>query len=353
MTAKLDPKVKKALDAINKKNNIEGDLPAARQLSDHPDINVETTPTGSISLDYIFGCGGFPKGRIVEIHGQPSSGKTTLSLHFASQVQKAGGIVAWVDAEACYDHRHAENIGVSRDGFIYVETNSGENLLDSIDKLAEAGVDLIVVDSVAALVPQAELDGDIGANGIALQARMLSQALRKLTAVVHKSNSTILFINQLRDNINAFGYGPKTTTPGGKSIPFYASVRIEVARIKTIKDKDAKSIGNVIKMKAVKNKVGVPFREILLNFYYESGFDFMAEFITLGLDQEVLSKQGNTIYYGEEKLGGNMQKAIAFLEENGKTTEKIGKDIENKLYKREATEKPKDRTDKVQAKSSS
>lgn len=347
MTAKLDPKIQKALDAINKKNQVEGDLPSARQLSDHPDINVETMPTGSVSLDYIFGCGGFPKGRIVEIHGQPSSGKTTLSLHFAAQVQKAGGTVAWVDAEACYDHRHAENIGVNKDKFLYIETNSGENLLDSIDKLAESGVDLIVVDSVAALVPEAELEGDIGGKSIALQARMLSQALRKLTAVVHKSNSTILFINQLRDNINAFGYGPKTTTPGGKSIPFYASIRIEVARVKTLKDKDTKSIGNVIRMKAVKNKVGVPFREIVLDFYYESGFDFMAEYTTLGLETNVLSKQGNTLYYGEEKLGGSLPKALVHLKENEKTRGKIEKEIRDCLFKEKATEKPEDRSDKV------
>lgn len=333
----LDPKIQTAIDEINKKAKKDKEIPAIRELSKSPDILVDTFNTGCISIDYLLGKG-LPKGRVMEIHGAPSSGKTTLSLHLSAEVQRQGGVVAWIDAESCYEQGHADKIGVQKDKFLYVDHDSGEKLLDRINALAKAGVDLIVVDSVAALVPEKELMGEIGDQHIALQARMLSQGLRTLTDTIHKSGSTILFINQLRDNINAFGFAPKSVTPGGKAIPFYSSVRIEVKKVKDIKDPNGKSIGSILKFRTVKNKVAPPFREVELDFYYELGFDFMSELLKLGEEYGIIKKSGNTYFYGETKLGGSTQKALNYLAENEKEREEIEEGIRKIVFPKKTSE---------------
>lgn len=295
-------------------------------------VDVEATPTGCFSLDHVFGCGGMPKGRVLEVFGEESSGKSTLALYIASQVQKAGGIVAFIDAEFSFTRKYAEDLGIKCDDLILSQPSSGEDAFDIIDKLAKTGeVDLIIVDSVAALTPEAEIEGEIGDANIALQARLLSKGLRVLTSTLGKTNTTILFINQMRSNVQSYGYGPKKTTTGGKALKFYSSVRLEVKKLKTLKDSKDVAYGTVIGVSAVKNKVAAPFRTAQLEIVFGKGINVKADEFEAALLADLITKKGNTYYYGEEKLAVGKNNAIIALSENDKIYAEVRKGLENSV----------------------
>jgi len=277
-------------------------------------IVVEATPTGCLSLDWVMGCGGFPRGRIVEIYGQESSGKTTMSLFFAAQVQKRGGKVFWIDAEQCWDSEYARKIGVDTDSLILHRPMSGEEGFDALEKMIKTNeIDLIVVDSVAALVPQDELDGEIADKSIALQARLMSKGLRMITGILAKTKTSVIFINQLRDKIGV-QWGTPTTTTGGKALKFYASIRLAVKKGDKIISSNKDVIGNSLKIKVEKNKVGLPFRETELELFFYKGLDLVGDLVNFGIKNNVISKTGSTYFYHDVKLGVGKDKVKEYLE---------------------------------------
>ncbi len=280
------------------------------------EINVEATPTGCFALDRVFGCGGLPKGRVIELFGEFSSGKSTLALFLAAQVQKSGGRCAWIDAEFCFSADYAKNLGVDVSKLIVSQPTTGEEALDIVAKLAETeAVDLVVIDSVSALVPKSELEGEIGDISMATQARMLAKGLRILTGALGKTNTTVLFLNQVRDKIGVF-YGSKVTTPGGKALKFYASVRLEVKKLKTLKNNKDEEIGTIMGICAVKNKVAAPFKKGELELYFGKGVDVYADALDTALELGVITKKGNTHLFGKVELGAGHDKAKEFLREN-------------------------------------
>ena len=296
------------------------------KLGDIKKVNVEVVPTGSVSLDIALGIGGVPRGRIVEVYGPESSGKTTLCLHIVANAQKKGGTAAFVDAEHAMDPEYAKRIGVDVDNLLISQPDSGEQALDIVETLVRSNaVDVIVVDSVAALVPRAEIEGEMGDTHVGLQARLMSQALRKLTAIISKTNATVIFINQLRMKIGVMFGNPETTT-GGQALKFYSSVRLEVRRAAQIKKGDA-VVGNRVKVKVVKNKVAPPFKVAEFDIMYNEGISLAGDAIDTGVILEVLKKSGNSYAYGEEKLGVGRETAKKYLNENPKTLEKIQKEI--------------------------
>src|SRR3990167_3808488 len=298
------------------------------RMDDEHTFKIETFKTDCLGLDYILGCGGIPKGRILEIYGMQSSGKTSLSFFLASQVQKAGGVCVWIDAEACISSDYATSLGVDMDKLVVSQPDHGEAALDIIEKMSRANVDLIVVDSVASLVPKKELEGEVGdKEQKAIQARMLSRGLRRLTMALSKSNTTVLFINQLRAKIGGYGYGPTKETTGGNALRFYSSIRIEVSRVKTLKDKDDKSYGYTMKMHAVKNKCAPPDRSSELDFVFGKGFDFDGEIIDLGEKMGVITRSGNTLSFGDIKLGVGVDQARKKIAEDKKIHEDIKGEI--------------------------
>jgi recombination protein RecA len=293
-------------------------------------VNVDTISTGSPSLDLALGVAGLPRGRVVEIFGNEGSGKTTISLEVISQAQKKEGNVAFIDAEHALDVEYAKRVGVDVKKLIIAQPDSGEEALNLAERLIKSGLlDVIVIDSVAALVPRTELEGEVGDQYIGLQARMMSQALRKLTGVISKTKTILIFINQTRERIGVMFPGAGTTTPGGKALKFYASVRIELARIAQIKKGD-EAIGNKIRAKIVKNKVAAPFRTAEFEIYFNEGISYEADLLNLAEKQGVVKKLGMTYYFGEIKLGGSFQSSREFLKENPKIASEIFKAISAK-----------------------
>ncbi|EHT6252471.1 recombinase RecA, partial [Campylobacter jejuni] len=286
---------------------------------------------GSVGLDLALGIGGVPKGRIIEIYGPESSGKTTLTLHIIAECQKAGGVCAFIDAEHALDVKYAKNLGVNTDDLYVSQPDFGEQALEIVETIARSGaVDLIVVDSVAALTPKAEIEGDMGDQHVGLQARLMSQALRKLTGIVHKMNTTVIFINQIRMKIGAMGYGTPETTTGGNALKFYASVRLDVRKVATLKQNE-EPIGNRVKVKVVKNKVAPPFRQAEFDVMFGEGLSREGELIDYGVKLDIVDKSGAWFSYKDKKLGQGRENSKAFLKENPEIADEITKAIQNSM----------------------
>ena len=299
------------------------------KLGDVKRVDVETIPTGSISLDIAMGNGGVPRGRIIEVYGPESSGKTTLTLHIIANSQKLGGTAAFVDAEHALDPEYAKRIGVDIKNLLVSQPDTGEQALDIVESLVRSGVvDVIVVDSVAALVPKAEIEGEMGDQHVGRQARLMSQALRKLTAIIARSNATVIFINQIRMKIGVMFGNPETTT-GGQALKFYSSVRIEVRRSAQIK-KGEEIVGNRTKVKIVKNKVAAPFKTAEFDIMYNEGISLAGDLLDTGVKYEVVKKAGNSLSFEDVKLGAGRESAKVFLKENPKVADKIFKEISAK-----------------------
>ena len=278
-------------------------------------MNVETIPTGSLSLDIALGLGGIPKGRIIEIYGPESSGKTTVTLHMIAEVQKRGGIAGFIDAEHALDPVYAKNIGVDVDNLYISQPDNGEQALEITETMVRSGaIDIVVVDSVAALVPKAEIDGDMGDSHVGLQARLMSQALRKLTAVISKSNCTVIFINQLREKVGVMFGSPETTT-GGRALKFYSSVRLDVRRIETLKQ-SGEMIGNRTKVKVVKNKIAPPFKEAEFDIIFGEGISMVGDVLDLAADVNIVNKSGAWYAYEGNKIGQGRENTKQYLKNN-------------------------------------
>jgi len=302
------------------------------KLGEAERVDVDSIPTGSISLDLALGVGGFPKGRIIEVYGPESSGKTTLSLHTVAQAQKKGGLCAFVDAEHALDPEYAKRIGVKIDDLLISQPDTGEQALDIVESLVRsAAIDLIVIDSVAALTPRAEIEGEMGQQHMGLQARLMSQALRKLTAIVAKSGTSVIFINQIRLKIGIV-FGNPEETPGGKALKFYSSVRVDVRRTAQIKQGD-NIIGNRVKVKVVKNKVAAPFKIAEFDIMYNKGISYEGDVINTGVKYNIVNKGGAWFNYGDIKLGQGMEASKTYLVENPKITMEIAKRIKEEAGK--------------------
>jgi recombination protein RecA len=307
------------------------------KLGDIKKVDVASVPTGALSLDIALGIGGIPRGRVVEIYGPESSGKTTLTLHIIANTQKAGGVAAFIDAEHALDPEYARRIGVNINDLLISQPDNGEQALDIVETLVNSGgVNIIVVDSVAALVPKAEIEGEMGDSHMGRQARLMSQALRKLTAIIARSNCTVIFINQIRMKIGVMFGNPETTT-GGNALKFYASVRIEVRRSAQIK-KGEEIVGNRTKVKIVKNKVAPPFRTAEFDIMYNEGISASGDTLDTGVKYEVIEKKGNSYNFGEIKLGVGRENAKVTLKADAKLMKEISKKIYEKLKEMEAKE---------------
>lgn len=335
---KID-KNKKESKKIDPSNNISATLDAIRskfgdesimKLGDKPKVNVNAIPTGSIGLDAALGIGGMPRGRIIEIFGPESSGKTTLSLHVIAEAQKLGGICAFIDAEHAMDPEYSKRLGVKTDELLISQPESGEQALGIVESLVHSGkMDVIVIDSVAALTPKDEIEGDMGAYHVGKQARLMSQALRKLTSIVAKSKTVVIFINQIRMQIGVM-FGNPETTPGGKALKFYTSVRLDIRRIAQIK-KGEEIMGGRVRVKVVKNKVAAPFRQTEFDLMYNEGISQEGEIIALGEKMGIVTKSGTSYSYGEVKLGRGYDATRQFLKENESIRAEILKLIRTKL----------------------
>lgn len=321
-----------------KKKNIENTIGELKQkfgegtimtLGEARKVDVNTISTGSFSLDIAMGVGGMPRGRVVEVYGPESSGKTTLALHMAAEVQKKGGLAAYVDAENALDPDYAKRIGVKINDLLISQPSSGEQALQIVEALAKSNIDVIVVDSVAALTPRAEIEGEIGDQFIGLQARLMSQALRRLSSVIAKSQSIVIFINQIRMKIGMM-FGNPETTPGGKALKFYASVRIDLRRIAQIK-KGEEVIGSRIKAKVVKNKVAPPFRIAEFDIMFNQGISYEGDVINVGVKYGIIKKSAASYSYGKQRFGVGLEKAKLYLKENPKILKEIISNIKEKL----------------------
>jgi len=321
-----DQKIEDTLSAIKAKFGDESIM----MLGEKPHVDVDSISTGSIGLDAALGVGGLPRGRIVEIFGPESSGKTTLALHVVAEAQKKGGICAYIDAEHAMDPEYAKKIGVKVDHLLISQPDTGEQGLEIVDSLVRSGkMDVIVIDSVAALTPKDEIEGDMGAYHVGKQARLMSQALRKLTAIVAKSKTIVIFINQIRMQIGVM-FGNPETTPGGKALKFYTSVRLDIRRIAQIK-KGEEIMGGRVRVKVVKNKVAAPFKQTEFDLMYNEGISREGEIIALGEKLEVLKKSGSSYEYGETKLGRGYDATRQFLRDNTKIANDILREIKAKL----------------------
>jgi recombination protein RecA len=300
------------------------------RLGERPTIQTAVIPTGSIALDVALGVGGLPRGRVVEIYGPESSGKTTVALHAVANAQRAGGIAAFIDAEHALDPEYAKALGVDTDGLLVSQPDTGEQALEIADMLVRSGaLDIIVIDSVAALVPRAEIEGEMGDSHVGLQARLMSQALRKITGILNNSGTTAIFINQLREKIGVMFGSPETTT-GGRALKFYASVRLDVRRIESLKD-GTEVIGNRTRVKVVKNKVAAPFKQAEFDIMYGKGISREGSLIDVGVEQGFIRKAGAWYTYDGDQLGQGKEKAREFLRENTNVAAEIEKKILEKL----------------------
>ncbi len=316
----------KALQAAMSKIEKDFGKGSIMKLGDERIEDIEVIPTGSISLDAALGVGGYPKGRIVEIYGPESSGKTTLAIHAIAEAQKQGGIAAFIDAEHAFDRFYAKQLGVDVDNLLISQPDNGEQALEIADQLIRSSaIDIIVIDSVAALTPKAEIEGDMGDNKVGLQARLMSQALRKLTASVSKTKTTCIFINQLREKIGVMFGNPETTT-GGNALKFYASVRLDIRKSTAIKEGD-NVIGNLVKVKVIKNKVAPPFRKAEFEIMFGEGISRVGEIVDLGVEYGILQKSGSWFSYDGSKIGQGRDAVKALLKDNEELAEEIAAKI--------------------------
>ncbi|MGM0601707.1 MAG: recombinase RecA [Bacillota bacterium] len=320
----------KALDMALKKIEKQFGKGSIMKLGDTTSLNVESIPTGALPLDLALGVGGIPRGRIIELYGNESSGKTTLGLHIIAETQKLDGIAAFIDAEHALDPRYAENLGVDIDNLLISQPNNGEEALEITEALVRSSaVDLVIVDSVAALVPKAELEGDMGDTHVGLQARLMSQAMRKLSGAISKSKTACIFINQIREKVGVM-FGNPEVTPGGRALKFYSSVRIEIRRSQTIKDGD-KIIGSTARVKVVKNKVAPPFRKAEFDIMYGTGISQAGCLIDLGEEIGVVDRAGSWYSYGDVRLGQGRENSKDFLNDNPEIKEEIDHKIRVKV----------------------
>jgi len=333
----MDENRKKALDVAFAQIEKQFGKGAVMRLGEQTHLDVEAISTGSLSLDIALGIGGVPKGRIIEVYGPESSGKTTVALHIVAETQKHGGIAAFIDAEHALDPKYARALGVNTDDLIVSQPDTGEQALEIAEHLVRSGaIDVIIVDSVAALVPKAEIDGEMGDSHMGLQARLMSQALRKLSGIINKSNTVMVFINQLREKIGVT-YGSNETTTGGRALKFYASVRLDVRRTETLKV-GTDMIGNRTKVKVVKNKVAPPFKVAEFDIMYGMGISREGDVLDLGVKMGIANKSGSWFNYGETKLGQGRDNSKNFLKENPQIMQEIEDKIRQKVEKDGAPE---------------
>lgn len=333
LAAEKSEKLKVLQAAISKieKNYGKGSI---MKLGDRAVEEMDTISTGSIALDAALGVGGFPKGRIIEIYGPESSGKTTLAIHAIAESQKNGGLAAFIDAEHAFDSNYAKKLGVDVDNLYISQPDNGEQALEIADNLISSGaVDIIVIDSVAALTPKSEIDGEMGDSKMGLHARLMSQALRKMTATISKTKCCCIFINQLRDKIGVMFGSPETTT-GGNALKFYSSIRLDIRRIQTIKDGET-NIGNRVRVKIVKNKVAPPFRQVEFDLLFGQGISKMGEMVDIGVDAGIIKKSGSWFSYGETKLGQGREAVKQLLADNPELQEEIAAQIKEYLTQEE------------------
>ncbi|WP_394022737.1 recombinase RecA [Anaerococcus martiniensis] len=345
----MDDNKQKALDQAFKNIEKKYGKGSIMKMGEAPKVAVSAIPTGAINLDIALGIGGIPRGRVIEIFGPESSGKTTLALHMIAEDQKQGHMCAFIDAEHAMDAEYARNLGVDIENLILSQPDTGEQGLDIAESLVRSGaVDLIIIDSVAALVPRAEIEGEMGDSHVGLQARLMSQALRRLTGVIAKSNTTVVFINQLREKVGVMFGSPETTT-GGRALKFYSSVRLDIRRIKTITEGD-NSIGSRTRVKVVKNKVAPPFKVVEFDIMYGSGISKSGVILDTAVEMDIVEKAGSWFSYGGEKLGQGRENVKTYLEENkdimneieGKIRASLNKDEDENLFEDEDTQESLD-----------
>ncbi len=330
MSSEKDAKLKALKLTLDKLDKTYG-KGAVMKMGDSAVAEVEVIPTGSIGLDIALGVGGYPRGRVIEIYGPESSGKTTLTLHAMAEAQKAGGIAAFIDAEHAFDRFYAAKLGVDIDNLIISQPDNGEQALEIADNLIRSGaIDIVVIDSVAALTPKSEIEGEMGDSKMGLHARLMSQALRKLTGSISKTKCTVIFINQLREKIGVMFGNPETTT-GGNALKFYASVRLDIRRSTQIKDTDGDAAGNKTRVKVVKNKVAPPFKAAEFDIMYGEGISRVGEILDLGVEYEIIKKSGSWFSYGDTKLGQGRDAVKTLLQDNPELLEELEGKIKEAL----------------------
>ena len=330
MSSEKDAKLKALKLTLDKLDKAYGKGTVMR-MSDAPVIDVEVIPSGSLGLDIALGVGGYPRGRVVEIYGPESSGKTTLTLHAIAEAQKAGGIAAFIDAEHAFDRFYAQNLGVDIDNLIISQPDNGEQALEIADNLIRSGaIDMVVIDSVAALTPKSEIEGEMGDSKMGLHARLMSQALRKLTGSISKTNCTMIFINQLREKIGVMFGNPETTT-GGNALKFYASIRLDIRRSTQIKDSDGNVLGNKTRVKVVKNKVAPPFRLAEFDIMYGQGVSKVGEILDVAVEHEIVKKSGSWFSYADTKLGQGRDAVKQMIKDNPELMDELEEKIKADL----------------------
>ena len=334
---KIDENERKALESALSQIEKAYGKGSVMKLGDNMHLNVETVPSGSLGLDLALGVGGVPKGRVVEVYGPESGGKTTVALHMVAEVQKRGGIAGFIDAEHALDPVYAKKIGVDIDNLYISQPDTGEQALEITETMVRSGaVDIVIVDSVAALVPKAEIEGEMGDSHVGLQARLMSQALRKLTAIIGKTNCTVIFINQLREKVGVMFGNPETTT-GGRALKYYSSIRLEVRRGEQIK-KDGEAIGNRTKIKVVKNKVAPPFRTAEVDIIYGEGISREGDILDLAVAENIVNKSGAWYAYNGDKIGQGRENAKLFLKEQPDLMEEVEQKVREKYAQKEGVD---------------